>query len=86
LKVVRILFFASLREVLQCSELRLTTEGPCTLTALQLRIGQKLHGADEIFRENKILCAINQIMVNTESDIVVEDDDEVAFFPPVTGG
>ena len=38
----------------------------------------------EFSGENKILLAVNQQM--SERDATVKDGDEVAFFPPVTGG
>ena len=39
-----------------------------------------------IFRHfpKNILCAVNQEMA--AADTIVNEDDEVAFFPPVTGG
>ncbi|MFT6207270.1 MAG: molybdopterin converting factor small subunit, partial [Colwellia sp.] len=33
---------------------------------------------------NSLLCAVNHQMVN--NDFLVKAGDEVAFFPPVTGG
>jgi molybdopterin synthase sulfur carrier subunit len=33
---------------------------------------------------DNILCAVNQEIANDE--VVVSDSDEVAFYPPVTGG
>jgi len=40
--------------------------------------------ASEFSGDNKILVAVNQEM--GERETAVEDGDEVAFFPPVTGG
>lgn len=37
-----------------------------------------------VLTDQRTLCAINQVMAN--DDALVTDDDEVAFFPPVTGG
>ena len=34
--------------------------------------------------EGRVLCAVNQVMAGDRTPIT--DDDEVAFFPPVTGG
>ena len=38
----------------------------------------------EFSGENKILLAVNQQM--SERDTTLKDGDEIAFFPPVTGG
>ncbi len=40
--------------------------------------------ADEFSGDNSILLAVNQEMC--ERDTAIKDGDEVAFFPPVTGG
>ena len=41
--------------------------------------------ADFELLPDRVLCAVNQEYVDTDYQLV-EDDDEVAFFPPVTGG
>ncbi|KEA64509.1 Molybdenum cofactor biosynthesis protein MoaD [Marinobacterium lacunae] len=37
-----------------------------------------------VLRDQRLLCAVNQEMCSLEA--AVSDNDEVAFFPPVTGG
>ncbi|MDX1714830.1 MAG: MoaD/ThiS family protein, partial [Halomonas venusta] len=37
-----------------------------------------------VLSEQRTLCAINQVMANDSARLT--DEDEVAFFPPVTGG
>ncbi|RKS27916.1 molybdopterin synthase subunit MoaD [Pseudomonas sp. WPR_5_2] len=38
----------------------------------------------EVLGESNLMCALNQELCQT--DQVIEDFDEIAFFPPVTGG
>ncbi|WP_160109032.1 MoaD/ThiS family protein [Pseudomonas izuensis] len=38
----------------------------------------------EVLGESNLMCALNQALCQT--DQVIEDFDEIAFFPPVTGG
>jgi len=38
----------------------------------------------EVLGKNNLMCALNQELCH--SDQAIEDFDEIAFFPPVTGG
>ncbi|MBV7576330.1 Molybdopterin synthase sulfur carrier subunit [compost metagenome] len=38
----------------------------------------------QVLGENNLMCALNQELCHP--DRVIEDFDEIAFFPPVTGG
>jgi molybdopterin synthase sulfur carrier subunit len=38
----------------------------------------------EVLGENNLMCALNQELCHP--DKAIEDFDEIAFFPPVTGG
>ena len=82
---VKVVFFASIREELDCSELRLELPSGSRITALINHLTEH-HGEPW----QQALTAENvRIAVNTEltrEDCEVEDGDEVAFFPPVTGG
>jgi len=75
---VTVKFFASLREVLGKGELSITIETPTDIATLWEAATE-----GKPFPEH-ILIAINQHYVEINS--VVNNDDEVAFFPPVTGG
>ena len=75
---ITVKFFARLREELNLDELQITaTNG---LTALD--VWKKATSQSAL--PSKILIAINQEYAAAESE--VNEDDEVAFFPPVTGG
>lgn len=83
---IRLRFFASLREITQWDD----QPFECAAEALTLAELRSLlsargeHWAKALAPERAIRGAINQRMAN-DSD-VVRDGDEVAFFPPVTGG
>jgi molybdopterin synthase sulfur carrier subunit len=83
---VKILFFASLREQLgrPAEELELPA-GIATVGALREHL--RARGAEwaSVFAPNRaVRAAVNQDMA--QSDARIKAGDEVAFFPPVTGG
>lgn len=78
---MKILYFASLRESLDLSEETLSIDTPISVNDLKSILIQK-HGSQH-FKSN-ILCAINH-EISRDSD-QINNHDEVAFYPPVTGG
>lgn len=86
--MIKVLFFARLREQLNCSQLDfpVTTSRntPFTVADLKTQLSSKGDHWQPVFTEQKILAAVNQVMCNDEAALV--SGDEVAFFPPVTGG
>ena len=75
---LKVKFFASLSEQTGLTETTVDTDSPVTvLDAWNLATG------DQTLPVN-ILCAIN--MAYARLDDSVSDGDEIAFFPPVTGG
>ena len=79
---VRVLFFARLREALPTSEL--TLPWPSTDSAEQLRKVIAAQGPQWAVLDEQCLVSVNQTIVRP--DHPVTPGDEVAFFPPVTGG
>lgn len=78
---MNVLYFASLKESLGIANEVIETTANMTVNDLRLllinRYG-KQHFADNI------LCAVNHEIANDSSQL--NNNDEVAFYPPVTGG
>lgn len=83
--MINVLFFAQVRELLGTAKLSLEA-GEQTQTAEALRA--MLAATDDkwakVLTSDKLLVAVNQTI--SQWDTPVNDGDEVAFFPPVTGG
>jgi molybdopterin synthase sulfur carrier subunit len=71
-------FFGSLREEIGKSEVKIKTEQPLTVA----QVWQQ--ACDEAHLPSHIWTAVN--MTYVDQNTLVQDGDEVAFFPPVTGG
>ncbi len=82
---MKILFFASLRERLQCDQETFNDiTGISTAQDVVDRLSERGAPWDTALENGKILVSINQEMASLNS--AVNADDEIAFFPPVTGG
>ncbi len=79
-------YFASLRERLGVAEEHLDWgEDLTTVAAVRESLHKRGGVWGEAFApEQRLLAAVNQELAQPES--AVHDGDEVAFFPPVTGG
>lgn len=80
---VKILYFASLKEALGISgESVELPAGVATVGGLRdWLVGQ---GREKLATAKNLRCAVNQDMAGL--DAPVREGDEIAFFPPVTGG
>ena len=83
---VTILYFAWLRERVGASEERLTLPaGVRTVADLITWLAERGAGHASAFANRRtVRCAVNQDFAAPET--LVHPGDEVAFFPPVTGG
>ena len=82
--MIRILYFASLRERLGSADETLR-EHPQTLAELRSQLAARGGVWGEVFAGGqRVLAAVNQEMAADSQ--VLQADDEVGFFPPVTGG
>ena len=81
--MINLCFFAKLREQLQCAQLQWQITSPITVQALKQQLVAQ-GGKWSVLNEGDVLCAINHEI--SSADAIINDNDEVAFFPPVTGG
>ena len=81
--MLSVLFFARLRERLGCE--RLTVDAADDVGALVRRLAAE-RGADwaSALAEDEVVVAVNQVVAGPETRLA--PGDEVAFFPPTTGG
>lgn len=82
--MINVLFFAQLREQLKTDRIQVDMPTPCSVTQLQSQIVQQYPQWQVFFENRTLMVAVNQTMV--EFDEMINSQDEVAFFPPVTGG
>lgn len=82
--MINVVFFAALREQLDCSELAVSSENITTVADLKHQLASKNALWQTHFGNTSLLSAINHELVDSEQTI--KSGDEVAFFPPVTGG
>lgn len=83
---MRILYFAWLRQRTGCAEETLELpDGVRTLSQLRAFLAERHPRFGEALAAPGVVrCAVNQEYV--AGDVELGPDDEVAFFPPVTGG
>jgi molybdopterin synthase sulfur carrier subunit len=84
--MLSVLFFARVREQLDCASLQVPWPGvEFDLDALQESLCVE-RGAlwREVLQQDNMIRAVNQVVVT--GNRALRDGDEIAFFPPVTGG
>ncbi len=75
---IEVKFFASLREKTGKADLRMELSGPLNVEQVWRQATENMTMPDNT------LCAVN--MEYVDKNHPVAEGDEVAFFPPVTGG
>jgi len=81
--MINVLFFAQVRELIGCDSLQV--EGDyATVEALRAELATRGDRWALALESGKLLAAVNQTLVPL--DHAMQAGDEVAFFPPVTGG
>lgn len=81
--MIKVLFFAQVRELTGTSALEITASYP-DVAALRAALAQRGDRWALALESGKLLAAVNQTLVPMTHPL--QAGDEVAFFPPVTGG
>ncbi|CDG17166.1 molybdopterin synthase sulfur carrier subunit [Xenorhabdus doucetiae] len=81
--MIKVLFFAQIRELVDTDSLELPNDYP-TVAHLRQALAERGERWALALEEGKVLSAVNHAFAHAE--YALNEGDEVAFFPPVTGG
>jgi molybdopterin synthase sulfur carrier subunit len=83
--MIQVLFFARFREELGIASEQIELDGLSSIGYLLDRLRQRGDAWGRLFAEDqRVMMALNQELADRETPL--KAGDEVAFFPPVTGG
>ena len=82
--MIKVCFFANLRERLQCAEISIDQFSGSQVKDLLHQLLSERPQWSEYLTHKNVLIAVNHSMATITTPI--KTGDEVAFFPPVTGG
>lgn len=83
--MIKVLYFAGLREALGSpGEEIFLAAGTSDIAGLRAQLAARGEPWAALARTKNLRSAVNQTMVDDAA--TVKDGDEIAFFPPVTGG
>ncbi|MDR3238099.1 MAG: molybdopterin converting factor subunit 1 [Spirochaetia bacterium] len=78
--IVTVLPFASVKDILQCDKKQLTLQDGTSVNSLMKELAAEHSSLENL----KLLFAVNSDYVETKHILI--DGDELAIFPPVSGG
>src|SRR5215213_3118240 len=79
---IRVLFFGAARDVVDSGSLELSVDAPATVSSAFRNLVERFSGLERFGRS--LLFAVNQEYATP--DTVLKENDELAVFPPVSGG
>lgn len=84
--MLRVLFFGRFREELDCAQLNVALDDSCPdLDSLQEKlVAEQGDRWRTVLGQENVIRAVNQEVAS--DNLKLEEGDEIAFFPPVTGG
>ncbi|GAA0852492.1 MoaD/ThiS family protein [Aliiglaciecola litoralis] len=80
---MKVLFFGQVRERLATQQISVTSP-PQNILLLRQELAERGEVWFEVLHQRDLLVAVNQTLCDDKQEIT--STDEVAFFPPVTGG
>lgn len=81
---VRVRFFANFREKAGLEETTLEIRDKTTVAQVIGELAKSLGALKELFKSGSVIVAVNHEVAVPE--LIVKDGDEIAIFPPVSGG
>jgi molybdopterin synthase sulfur carrier subunit len=81
---IKIKLFAHLREQVGEAEFSVQLDMPTTVKQVLTTLAADSEAFEAYYSSSPVLVAVNQTMV--DHDFPVNEADEIALFPPVTGG
>lgn len=82
--MIQVLFFAQVRELLGTAKVEHSSANIHTTEELRAALAATDDKWAKVLTSDKLLVAVNQTI--SQWDTQIKAGDEVAFFPPVTGG
>lgn len=82
--MIKVLFFASLKERLGCEGVQIPATGINTIDDIKQQLIRDNPNWEKWLNKRNLLSSKNLTMTSVNTD--VSSGDEIAFFPPVTGG
>jgi molybdopterin synthase sulfur carrier subunit len=83
--MIKVLFFARIRDQVGCADIDLELpDNVRDVEAFTQMVKAQGDEFEQALSDPNVLVAVNQEMANPE--MTIEDGDEIAYFPPVTGG
>ncbi len=82
--MVSVRLFAGFREKFNSDMVEITINSDTTLEEFIKLMGKDFPEIDEIIKTNRATIAVNHEVV--EMDHIINNNDEIALFPPVSGG
>lgn len=82
--MIKVLFFARLREQLSTDSIQIHASDELTTDKIRQQLAQTNELWSKVMSADSLLVAVNQQATDWSQQ--VNEGDEVAFFPPVTGG
>lgn len=82
--MIKVLFFAQISEQLAITELQMSSAENQTVDILLTNLKARDKNWQRVLSKADLLVAVNQRL--SDKSAALQSGDEVAFFPPVTGG